>query len=322
MTRADEKIGRQGSWAGLGGAVSASEEPDMEPDLEVVQIRRGESFKAWSHGYPFHTVRWHFHPEYEIHQVVATRGRYFVGDFIGEFEPGNLVLTGPNLPHNWVSDLPKDVTIPLRGRIIQFSEEFIGGAMSLLPELSGLGALLESSRRGVLFSRSTSGELAPLMEEAVEAQGVRRVELFMMIMGMLCRAKGSLHLSSPKYLPDPSGYMSAGMNKALAFIRENLTRPFSEADLAAIAGQSQSAFSRSFRRHTGMSPVRYVKRLRINLACQILMSEEQASVTDICFEVGFNNLSNFNRQFLAEKGMPPSRFRRLLADNINAASAA
>ena len=294
----------------------------MEPDLEVVQIRRGESFKAWSHGYPFHTVRWHFHPEYEIHQVVATSGRYFVGDFIGQFEPGNLVLTGPNLPHNWVSDLPAETTIPLRGRIIQFSEEFIGDTMRLMPELSGLAALLESSRRGVLFAGSTSKELAPLMEEIVAAKGVRRIELFMMILGTLCRARGALPLSSPNYLPDPSGYMSAGMNKALAFIRENLTQPFGEADLATMAGQSQSAFSRSFRRHTGMSLVQYVKRLRINLACQILMSDEQASITDICFEVGFNNLSNFNRQFLAEKGMPPSRFRRLLADNINAGKAA
>lgn len=294
----------------------------MEPDLEVVQIRRGESFKAWSHGYPFHTVRWHFHPEYEIHQVVATSGRYFVGDFIGQFEPGNLVLTGPNLPHNWVSDLPVDVAIPLRGRIIQFSEEFIGDTMKLMPELSSLGALLESSRRGVLFSGNTSKELAPLMEEIVAAKGVRRIELFMMILGTLCRARGALPLSSPNYLPDPSGYMSVGMNKALAFIRENLTQPFGEADLATIARQSQSAFSRSFRRHTGMSLVQYVKRLRINLACQILMSDEHASITDICFQVGFNNLSNFNRQFLAEKGMPPSRFRRLLADNINAARAA
>jgi AraC-like DNA-binding protein len=294
----------------------------MKPDLEVVQIRRGESFKAWSHGYPFHTVRWHFHPEYEIHQVVATDGRYFVGDFIGAFEPGNLVLTGPNLPHNWVSDLPGGVTIPLRGRIIQFSEEFIGGAMKLLPELSGLGALLECSRRGVLFTKATSEALAPLMEEAVEAQGVRRIELFMMIMGTLSRAKGALPLSSPQYLPDPSGYMSAGINQALAYIRENLTAPFDEADLAEIAGQSTSAFSRAFRRHTGMSLVQYVKRLRINLACQILMSEEQASVTDICFVVGFNNVSNFNRLFLAEMGMPPSRFWRLLADNINAARAA
>ena len=129
-------------------------------------------------------------------------------------------------------------------------------------------------------------------------------------------------LASASYLPDPSGYMSAGINKALAYLRDNLTRPFNEVDLATIAGQSTSAFSRAFRQHTGMSLVQYVKRLRINLACQILMSDEQASITSICYEVGYNNLSNFNRQFLAEKGMTPSRFRRLLLDNITTAKAA
>lgn len=294
----------------------------MHPDLEVVQIRSGESFKAWSHGYPFHTVRWHFHPEYEIHQVVATSGRYFVGDFIGEFEPGNLVLTGPNLPHNWVSDVPQGTTVPLRGRIIQFSECFIDSALNVMPELSVLGPLVEASRRGVLFPDSTSRLVAPMMTEMMQAQGIRRLELFMSIAAELGRAQGIKALASSSYLPDPSGYMSAGINKALAYIRGNLTQPFDETDLAAIAGQSTGAFSRAFRRHTGMSLVQYVKRLRINLACQILMSDEHASITDICFEVGFNNVSNFNRQFLAEKGMPPSRFRRLLGDNINAAKAA
>lgn len=294
----------------------------MEPDLELVQIRRGESFAAWAHGYPYHTVRWHFHPEYEIHQVVATSGRYFVGDFIGEFEPGNLVLAGPNLPHNWVSDVSPGESVPLRCRIVQFSEFFIGDAAKVLPELAGLGPILEASRRGVLFPAETGREVWPLMEEIMTAKGLRRIELFMGIAGALSRARGPRVLASPSYLPDPSGYMSAGMNKAIAFIRENLTQPFDEADLAAIAGQSTGGFSRAFRRHTGMSLVQYVKRLRINLACQILMSDEQASITDICFEVGFNNLSNFNRQFLAEKGMPPSRFRRLLGQNINAAEAA
>ncbi|TKT74617.1 AraC family transcriptional regulator [Aquamicrobium sp. LC103] len=290
----------------------------MEPDLELVQIRRGESFTAWSHGYPFHTVRWHFHPEYELHLVVSTSGRYFVGDFIGEFEPGNLVLTGPNLPHNWVSDVPEGSSVPLRGRIIQFSECFIDDAMKALPELAALGPLLQSARRGVLFSEETGREIWPLMAALMEAQGIRRLELFMAIAGILGHAQGARTLASPNYLPDPSGYMSAGMNKALGHIRHNLTQPFDETDLAAIAGQSTSAFSRAFRRHTGMSLVQYVKRLRINLACQILMSDEEASIADICYEVGFNNLSNFNRQFLAEKGMPPSRFRRLLAENIDA----
>lgn len=284
----------------------------MEPDLEVVQIRRGESFTAWSHGYPFRTVRWHFHPEYELHHVVATRGRYFVGDFIGDFEPGNLVLTGPNLPHNWISEVPPGGTVPLRCRIVQFSEDFIGNTMKVLPELGSLSHVLERSRHGALFSPATADELAPALAELIEAQGVRRIELFMTILGVLSRATDIRTLASSSYLPDPSGYMSVGINKALAHIGGHLTEPFAESDLAAIASQSPSAFSRSFRRHTGMTLVQYVNRLRINLACQLLMSDDNPPVTEICFAVGFNNLSNFNRQFLTQKGMPPSRFRMLM----------
>ena len=291
----------------------------MEPDLELVQIRRGESFKAWAHGYPFHTVRWHFHPEYELHHVVATRGRYFVGDFIGAFEPGNLVLTGPNLPHNWVSDLPPGSSVPLRCRIVQFSQAFIGNTIGALPELAALDHVLQQSRHGALFSAATAEEIAPVLEELVEAQGVRRIELFMNVLGTLSRAGDVRTLASSRYLPDPSGYMSAGVNKALAFIGEHLTTPFTEGDLAAIAGQSPSGFSRSFRKHTGMALVQYVNRLRINLACQLLMSDEAMPITEICYAVGFNNLSNFNRQFLAQKGMPPSRFRTLLVERAEAA---
>jgi AraC-like DNA-binding protein len=294
----------------------------VNPDLEVIQISHGESFKAWGHGYPFRTVRWHFHPEYELHHVVATRGHYFVGDFIGEFEPGNLVLTGPNLPHNWVSDVPAGANVPLRGRIVQFSEEFISKAMALMPELGPLVSVLELSRRGALFSPTSAGRVGPLLAELVEAQGIRRLELFMNIIGEVCRANDVQALASAGYLPDPSGFMSAGVNEALTYINLHLTEPFSEGDLAAIAGHSASAFSRSFRRHTGMALVPYVNRLRINLACQLLMSETTLSITEICYAVGYNNLSNFNRHFLAQKGMPPSRFRALLAENTRAAKAA
>lgn len=293
----------------------------MEPDLEVVQIRKGESFAAWSHGYPFRTVRWHFHPEYEVHLIVHTRGRYFVGDFIGEFEPGNLVMTGPNLPHNWVSDMPEGQSVPLRGRIIQFSEEFIEGAIKVFPELSELRRLLKQSARGLLFEPELAREIGPLLAEILDAQGARRIELFISIMRALSCATGTRSLSSESYMPDPSGFMSAGTNKVLAFIRENLTGQFSEPDLARIAGQSPSAFSRAFKRHTGMTLVQYVNRLRINLACQLL-SDSALPITEICFECGFNNVSNFNRQFLAQKGMPPSRFRNLLEQNIKFEDAA
>ncbi|WP_426032193.1 AraC family transcriptional regulator [Cypionkella sp. TWP1-2-1b2] len=293
----------------------------MKPDLEVVQIGRSESFKAWAHGYPYHTVRWHFHPEYEIHHVVATQGHYFVGDFIGNFEPGNLVLTGPNLPHNWVSHLATGESVPLRGRVLQFTEDFIGDAMALLPELAACEALLQTSRRGALFSPATAEAAAPMLAELVSAQGIRRIEVFIGLLGLLQRAEVTT-LTSTNYLPDPSGFMSTGINEALAYINANLTEPFTEGDLAAIAGLSPSAFSRSFRRHTGQALVKYVNRLRINLACQLLMGKDEMKITDVCFSSGFNNISNFNRQFQAQKGMTPSRFRDLLAQNQHPALAA
>jgi AraC-like DNA-binding protein len=287
----------------------------MKPDLEVVQIGRAESFKAWEHGYPFRTVRWHFHPECELHHVVATTGRYFVGDFIGSFAPGNLVLTGPNLPHNWVSELPAGARVPLRGRVLQFTEQFIRDATGLLPELCAFLPVLELSRRGALFPPETAHIVAPMLADLVVATDVRRVELFVSILGALSRAQGARPLASAAYHPDPSSFMATGINEALAWISSHLTEPFSEKDLAAISRLSPSGFSRSFRRHTGMALGQYVNRLRINLASQLLMSEDGMSITDVCFSAGFKNISNFNRQFLRQKGMPPSRFRALLAQN-------
>jgi AraC-like DNA-binding protein len=266
-------------------------------------------------------VRWHFHPEYELHLVTETRGRYFVGDFIGEFAPGNLVMTGPNLPHNWVSRVPEGETVKRRCVVLQFTERFIDSMVRMLPELLPFELILAESRHGVVFAPHTVREIRPVLLGLLEAQGPRRISLFMALIEILARSSGRQLLASSDYLPDPSGYMSVATNKALAYIRENLTEPFTESDLAKIAGMSQSAFSRSFRKHTGFSLVRYVNRLRINVACQLLMSGEDLSVTDICYEVGFNNLSNFNRQFLAQKGMPPSRFRALRDENMAAEAA-
>ena len=287
----------------------------MQPDLEVVQIGRSETFRAYEHGYPFSTVRWHFHPEYELHHVVATTGRYFVGDFIGTFEPGNLVLTGPNLPHNWVSDVKTNKKVTLRNRGIQFTDEAIRGAMGVLPELQCLSEMLNKSRNGLLFSNATSEVVAPKLAELMHAHGIRRIELFIAIVNALSQDIQMQQLTSNDYLPDPSGYMSNGLNRALAFIDANLVESFNEGDLAEIVGISRSTFSRSFRKHTGMSLVRYVNRLRIGLACQMLVSDHGESITDICFDCGFNNLSNFNRQFSAQKGMPPSQFRTHMLDH-------
>ena len=111
------------------------------------------------------------------------------------------------------------------------------------------------------------------------------------------------------------------MNGALDFVGRNVTGGLSEAKLAKLNGQSVSAFSRSFRKHTGLTFVQYVNAMRIELACQHL-TQDDLTITEICYEVGFNNVSNFNRQFLALKSMPPSKFRTLYRKGMRLFAAA
>ncbi|WP_343672652.1 AraC family transcriptional regulator [Paraburkholderia heleia] len=306
----------------IGAAAARTSAPcatHSQPDLELVAVPRDESFKVWSHGYPYRTVRWHFHPEYEIHLITATTGKYFVGDFIGSFAPGNLVMIGPNLPHNWVSSVPHDEPVDERCLVLQFDADFIARAIDAFPEFRRVQPLLDASCWGLLFAPETGAAAEPILREMLGAQGMRRVTLFIDLLDLLVQSGEPAALASEAYRADPARYAGTRINHVLAFIGKNLSQELRETELAELAGQSVSAFSRYFRRHTGVSFVRYVNQLRINLACQLLMSGE-LNITDICYQVGFNNLSNFNRQFLLIKEMSPSRWRSY--QRLNAASAA
>jgi AraC-like DNA-binding protein len=281
----------------------------VQPDLELVAVASDESFKVWSHGYPYRTVRWHFHPEYEIHLITATTGKYFVGDYIGNFAPGNLVMAGSNLPHNWVSHVPQGGQVDERGLVLQFDAGFVERATRAFPELKRVEGLLDASRWGVLFAQKTGLAAEPIMREMMGAQGIRRITLFITLLDLLLQSVEPVKLASAAYRAEPARYAGTRIDHVLAYIGKNLSQELRETELAELSGQSVSAFSRYFRRHTGVPFVQYVNRLRINLACQLLMAGE-LSVTDICYQVGFNNLSNFNRQFLLPKAMSPSRWRR------------
>lgn len=287
----------------------------MQPDLELVHIRKGESFAAWKHGYPFRTVRWHYHPEYEIHLVVATSGRFYIGDHIGRFEPGQFIMTGPNLPQNWISDIAPGEVVPTRTLVIQFHEKFVQDCVATMPEMEAIVALLQRSHRGLLFDAATSAAARPLMERLIEAQGMMRLAIFWEILDIIARAPEPEVLASLSYELDLSNIHGSGINRAIAHLREHLTDDVDERELADMVGQSTSSFSRAFKRHTGTTLVRYVNQLRVDLACLMLLTQPEVKVAEVCFEIGFSNISNFNRHFLKLKGMPPSQFRATFAAN-------
>ncbi len=264
--------------------------------------------RCLEHGFPNPLVRWHYHAEYELHLIVATRGKVFVGDYIGHFEPGHLVLTGPRLPHNWIStDVPPE-GVALRDMVLQFSDAPLRQASALIHELAEALPLLERARHGIEFFGLS--ELARRRCASIkQARGLPRFAEFVEFLGELAACSDYRLLSTVQLQSFDDDAALARISGIVDFLSEHYCEAFSMAELCQRVGMTESSFSRYFRRATGNSFTDFVNRLRINKACLLLM-ETDRYITNVCYDVGFNNVANFNRRFLQVKGMTPKEFRR------------
>ena len=124
---------------------------DRDTRLGYEEIEGSSVVRYLEHGIPNPLVRWHYHEEYELHLITATSGKVFVGDYIGQFQPGHLVLTGPRLPHNWISNTGPDECIPQRDMVLQFAHEPVAEAAERFPELRDVLPMLERASHGIEF---------------------------------------------------------------------------------------------------------------------------------------------------------------------------
>jgi AraC-like DNA-binding protein len=275
------------------------------PSLGYEAAEHAGFIRCLDHGYPTPLARWHYHDEYELHLIVATSGKAFVGDWIGQFQPGHLVLTGPRLPHNWITlDLP-DGGVRLRDRVIQFHHEPIAKAGTYVSELAEVLPLLE--RRAAASSSSACRSRAQSTSRIKSSRGLERFSAFCQFMADLARCTDYQLLSST--LGGFDDDVRRQINSIVNQLTENVAQAPSMSDFAQQLGMSESRFSRFFRRATGNNFIDFVNRVRISRACLLLM-ESNRYITHICYDVGFNNVANFNRRFLEIKGMTPSEFRR------------
>ncbi len=275
--------------------------------------------RCLAHGFPTPLARWHHHDEYELHLIVATSGKAFVGDWIGPFEPGHLVLTGPRLPHNWVSmDLP-DGGVAQRDLVIQFSHAPLVLAAAHLPELAELLPMLDRARHGIEFFGL--GECAQAhWQRCKDSRGLRRLAAFCDYLADLARCTDCRLLSAVQMQADEHDAELDQINAIVNRLTADIAQPLLAADIAAELGMSESRFSRFFRRATGNTFPDFINRVRINRACQLLMESDRL-VGHIGYEVGFNNLANFNRRFLELKGLTPTAFRKQAESRFRGAEA-
>lgn len=274
--------------------------------------------RCLEHGFPNPLVRWHYHDEYELHLIVASRGKAFVGDYIGNFEPGHLVLTGPRLPHNWISgDVPQG-GIALRDIVLQFPDVPLRHAAQYMPELSEVLPLLERARHGIEFFGMS--ETARVHYAQIKGcHGIQRLSRFVELLGALVRCSDYRLLSSVQLQSVEDEASLAKLSSIVDYIAENCTSDFSVESVRDRLGMTGSQFSRYFRQATGNTFTDFVNHLRINKACELLMETDQY-ISSICYAVGFNNVANFNRRFLQIKGIAPKEYRRQVQNRFGSAT--
>lgn len=292
--------------------------PELEHDL-VRDARLGYEpadpstfIRCIEHGSPTPLERWHCHDEYELQLIVGARGRAFVGDYVGNFEPGHLVLTGPRLPHNWIStDLPLD-GLAVRSLVLQFRDQPLRDGMRLIPDLAEATPLLEQARHGVEFF-GLSDRVRSRFLRIKHSQGLARLTEFVSLMDDLRRCRDMRLLSSTQAL-EPSD-SSPTIGSIIDYLHERHAEPLPIGEVAAHFHMGESRFARTFGKAVDCSFTTFVNRVRVHKACERLMHSTEP-VSSICYAVGFNNVANFNRRFKEVRGLTPSEFRRLSLERL------
>lgn len=236
-------------------------------------------------------------------------GQAVIGDYLGGFEHGHLVMTGANLPHNWHSmGAGLYSTLPQKDYVIQFGLDLVETTLGGLPEAYWIRRLLDACKLGTEFGGVHRKEAEQVIVAMEDAGGFRRLLLLFEILHILSRCEDRKSLASPSFLPDQDPETATRVEVIVRFIRKNFDRPLSQPQVAKHFNMSSETFCRFFKKNIGRGFVRYLNAVRIGEACNLLM-EEELSIADVAFKAGFNNISNFNQRSVEEKAMTSSDFR-------------
>lgn len=264
---------------------------------------------------PYFDPHWHFHPEYQLFVVLEGTGTRFVGDQVGRFGPGDLVLTGPNLPHVWRSDeayFARDAALTTHGIVVYFRDDLLAEPVLATQEGLKIKQLLNRSARGLAFTGPTRDRVIPRLRTLVEAEGFARILGLLHILHTLALSEDDHVLSRDGVGVPLTPADGERMERVLTYVMGRFTESLRLADVAEVASMTPTAFCRYFKERTNKTLSQFIAELRIGYACKLLV-EEDLSVSQVSYESGYRTLSNFNRQFKAIAGLTPRAYRRKYA---------
>ncbi|WP_086476509.1 MULTISPECIES: AraC family transcriptional regulator [Arenibacter] len=262
---------------------------------------------------PYFNPNWHFHPEFQISFIAEGKGTRFVGDHVQSFEEGDLVITGPNLPHLWRSDddyFEKDSTLTTRGLVIYFDNELLSESLLNKEEFYKINKLVENSVRGMEFYGETRHKINQLMPKLAKENGFARIMKLLEIIDILANSEEYHLLASPGYVNAFKGDDAEKMQIVYNYVMNNFKDKISLEEIASLLNMTTTSFCRYFKPRANKTFTRFVNEIRIGHARKLLL-EDNLNISQISYECGFNALSNFNRQFKSIVKMSPHEFRKL-----------
>jgi len=255
---------------------------------------------------PVLDINWHFHEEYEIIYIMEGNGVRLVGDNLSNFQSGELVMVGPNIPHLWRTT--KDITSVDR-IIIKFDEFPNNTNIFSLPEFSRIRALFIKTGTGISFGPQVRQQVHPYIIEITEADSAQKWICLLNILNILSCSSDFEKLSSPHMKITPHHLEENRLSKVISYISEHYHQDITLDKIADISSMTIPSFCRYFKKRTNKTFVQFLNEYRIGKAC-VLLIENKLTITQIWYELGFNSSTNFNRAFKRIYHCTPMEYRK------------
>lgn len=284
----------------------------MKPHFHKVTSQLQSSFSIRHDIQPNFGRVWHYHPELELHYTIRGEGVRFIGDNVSNFTEGELILLGENLPHTWRCHeryYEPDKGLSVEAIVIQFLPDCFGRELFNLPESYLIPKLFEKAKKGMIIRGTAREKIINYMCRAVNASGFERVILLLEIIKTLAETSEYSAIASAHAFYRSSEIETDRLNKVCTYTLSNYKKDITLKEIAAVSNLSVTSFCRYFKMMTKKTYFDFLVEIRISHACRMLV-EDRFPIGIICFECGFNNLSNFYRHFKAVTGLKPFEYKR------------
>ena len=279
----------------------------VRPEFEKISPPFGSSISVRRFSEPCRRKpRWHFHPEIELVYVNGGSGKRHIGNHLSYFGNGELILIGSNLPHYGFTERLSGTKSET---VVQMKPDFMGDVFFELPELAEIAKLLERAKMGLSFYGDTRELLGARIEQLLDLEPFGRLlEVISIIQGLAVSNEYDL-LNATGLVLEIGMQDNNKINIIYDFVRENFTRVIPLEEIAELVSMTEPAFCRYFKKISGKTFTRFVNEYRLVHASKLL-AEQPSSITEICYQSGFNNFSHFNKKFKEFTGRNPSDYRK------------